>query len=157
MYLSKRSYVKNWDFYPPEQKHTILIKRNNKVRTDIKTERVSEIIEEIGYWRKANAIHGWFVNNIQDGIDNCREYYVSKEKLGTLLEAVKEVLKGCDLEKKKVKNIKKAKELLPPTEGFFFGGYDFDEWYISDLLETKEIIGKALEEQDGDIYYESSW
>ena len=28
------------------------------------------------YWRKANAIHGWFVKNAQQGIDDCRTYSV---------------------------------------------------------------------------------
>ena len=31
---------------------------------------------EVAYWRKANAIHGWFVYNIQDGVDDQNEYYV---------------------------------------------------------------------------------
>jgi hypothetical protein len=33
------------------------------------------------YWRKADAIHEWFVENIQEGEDNCLEYYVSREQL----------------------------------------------------------------------------
>ena len=39
---------------------------------------------KVAYWRKANAIHGWFVDNIQDGVDDQNEYYVSKEKLEEL-------------------------------------------------------------------------
>ena len=30
-----------------------------------------ETHEEVGYWRKANAIHGWFVRNVQNGKDDC--------------------------------------------------------------------------------------
>ena len=41
---------------------------------------------ETGYWRKANHIHQWFVENIQDGNDDCREYYVPRERLKELLE-----------------------------------------------------------------------
>ena len=29
---------------------------------------------EIGYWRKSNQIHKWFVDNIQEGVDNCATY-----------------------------------------------------------------------------------
>ena len=32
--------------------------------------------EMVGYWRKANHIHKWFVDNVQEGIDDYREYYV---------------------------------------------------------------------------------
>ena len=31
----------------------------------------SRIIEQVGYWRKANQIHNWFVENVQDGEDDC--------------------------------------------------------------------------------------
>jgi len=33
------------------------------------------------YWRKVNAVHKWFVDNVQGGEDNCGEYYVSNTKL----------------------------------------------------------------------------
>lgn len=33
------------------------------------------------YWRKANQIHRWFVENVQHNIDNCAMYYVSKNEL----------------------------------------------------------------------------
>jgi len=33
--------------------------------------------EEIGYWRKANAIHGWFVRELADGVDECQQIPVS--------------------------------------------------------------------------------
>jgi hypothetical protein len=31
-----------------------------------------------GYWRKANAVHGWFVQHVQGGEDNCRPYEVER-------------------------------------------------------------------------------
>jgi len=43
-----------------------------------------EITFPVGYWRKANQIHNWFVQNIQNGNDNCGNYYVSRENLETL-------------------------------------------------------------------------
>ncbi len=36
---------------------------------------------EVGYWRKANQIHNWFVKNVQGGVDDCGYYGVTKEKL----------------------------------------------------------------------------
>ena len=104
MYLYKKTYVKNWDHMGPEERHEITILKGGKPRSDIKPERISEIVEEVGYWRKANAIHAWFVKNVQDGNDDCGEYYASVEKLSELLGLVNEVLKASKLKKGKVKN-----------------------------------------------------
>ena len=35
----------------------------------------------VGYWRKANAIHGWFIRECANGVDECQDIYVSKENL----------------------------------------------------------------------------
>jgi hypothetical protein len=114
----------------------------------VKSERVKEIIEEIGYWRKANAIHNWFVKNIQEGVDECQESYVNKDSLKKLLEIVNEVLA----------NPKRAEELLPNATGFFFGSQEYDKYYFDDLKDTKSILEKALEESENSgFYYQSSW
>lgn len=104
----------------------------------------------IGYWRKANAIHNWLVNNCApDGEDNCRPFDVPQEKLMELRALVEEVLDNPD----------KAKELLPTGAGFFFGSTEYDEWYIKDLEHTKAILDKALAlpEMEYDISYQASW
>lgn len=85
---------------------------------------------KVGYWRKANQIHKWFVDNVQDGVDNCATYPVTYEQLQELLSLVNEVLK----------NHKLAAELLPTETGFFFGSDEYGEWYFTDLEETKRII-----------------
>lgn len=46
----------------------------------------------VGYWRKANAIHGWFVREVQDGIDDCKRNYVPREKLIELKKVCQEAL-----------------------------------------------------------------
>lgn len=50
----------------------------------------------VGYWRKAHDIHGWFVENVQDGVDNCGEYYVSRTSLTELKEGIERVLADPD-------------------------------------------------------------
>lgn len=108
------------------------------------------LFEEVGYWRKANAIHRWFVENIQDGVDDCGKYEVEKEKLEELLAYCKEVLEDHS----------KAEELLPSQCGFFFGSTEYDEWYFEDIKDTIKILEKVLEETDFDrqmITYQSSW
>lgn len=115
----------------------------------IKDERVSSVVERVGYWRKANAIHQWFVDNVQDGEDNCGYYYVSRENLEVLLETVNKVLDDHSL----------AEDLLPTQSGFFFGATDYDDYYFEDLKETKKIIEEIFAEGDvrAEYQYHSSW
>ena len=35
----------------------------------------------VGYWRKANAIHGWFVRELANGVDECQRINVGREDL----------------------------------------------------------------------------
>ena len=83
MYLYKRIYV--WS--DGEVKLQI-----TGIKSKVNPERVRYVVEEAGYWRKANAIHRWFVDNVQDGDDNCGTYYVSIDNLKELLATVDEVL-----------------------------------------------------------------
>jgi hypothetical protein len=137
---------------------------------------------EAGYWRKANQIHSWFVNNCQGGVDKCQETLIHKSQLEDLLITCIQVQKGSELKEGKVVNgyrfddqgnkIKMmedgkvivdpstAQELLPSSSGFFFGGTEYDEWYYRDVEETINIIKKVLESTDfteEEIYYQASW
>lgn len=109
---------------------------------------VKEISVEAGYWRKANAIHDWFVKNVQDGEDECRPHYVSREQLESLRDVCKRVLSFRHL----------AVELLPTTKGFFFGSTEYDDYYYQDLEQTVAIIDHALSlPVEWDFEYISSW
>ena len=145
MYLYKRTYVgAKWkdrnvvlDFLQMDDIH-------------IDENRISYIMEEVCYWRKANAIHRWFVDNVQDGIDNCGEYYVSGTQLQDLVNICKKVKDDLSL----------ASELLPSQEGFFFGETDYGNYYKEDLEDTINNLTKVLEEPNGidsDYIYQSSW
>ncbi len=182
MYLSKKTYVKNWEHNGPENQHQITVSKGGKPRTDIKPERISYITEEVAYWRKFNALHGWFVNECADGVDECQNIYVSVDKLKELLNTLKEVELAISKSKKVVKVLKDwndseyevevydcedaVKELLPPTQGFFFGGYEIDEWYKENVEETVKTIENILKEDEeseehglwsGEYFYRASW
>ena len=105
----------------------------------------------VGYWRKANAIHAWIVDNCADGVDECQRIYVSKDKAEELLANCKQVLADPSL----------ALELLPPQSGFFFGSTDIDEWYLEDLKHTVAIFEKVLSSSKrgevDSIIYQASW
>jgi hypothetical protein len=186
MYLNKRTYVKNWSHMDKSELHTVTIKMGGKKRADIKPERVSYIIEEVAYWRKFNALHGWFVTNVADGVDDCKEVYVSHENLMELHETllkVQEILNAAPTVQREVSNgwqtdgnggIKETtamilvydceeeiNEVLPPTPGFFFGSQEIDGWFKQNVDETVTVIGDILKEIEfgysSDYYYEASW
>lgn len=109
---------------------------------------IKEVSIEAGYWRKANAIHDWFVKNVQDGEDNCGYYWVGREQLTELKAVCEEVLADRS----------KARELLPPAQGFFFGSTDINEYYFQDLERTVKIIDECMTlPLDWEFEYHSSW
>jgi hypothetical protein len=110
--------------------------------------RIKTITVEAGYWRKANQIHHWFVQNVQDGEDDCRSAYVSQEKLTELRE----------LCQRAIDNPEQAHLILPRTEGFFFGNKEYDQWYFEQLKDTIEVIDNALAmPEQWEFNYTSSW
>jgi uncharacterized protein YneR len=104
---------------------------------------------KVGQWRKANHIHKWFVDNVQSGEDDCREYSVSRESLQELKELCLNVMADQS----------QAESLLPREQGFFFGSEEVDEWYFEDVKYTLELIDHLLTDQfeDYEFHYQSSW
>jgi len=154
MYLTKKTYV------GAEYKHRNVTGEVKifveGVELPIQFNRIAEISERVGYWRKANQIHNWFVQNVQDGVDNCGDYEVEYEHLTRLLNDCKEVLKDPE----------KASKKIPTRSGCFFGNTEYNEWYLDQLKATVEIITpllKEAKEYDGKKYlpetivYSSSW
>ena len=102
----------------------------------------------VGYWRKANHIHQWFVDNVQDGRDECQEAYFPREVLEKLKADCEIVLESPAL----------APEVLPVQEGFFFGSTEYDEYYFEDIKDTVKIIDRVLQmPEEWDFVYQSSW
>jgi hypothetical protein len=109
----------------------------------------AEVKLQIAYWRKANAIHKYFVDNCANGKDECQDTYVEREQLEDLLNRCKTILEDHS----------KAEELLPSQSGFFFGSTDYDEWYFHDLEQTVPVLEKILKEspEDWEFEYKASW
>lgn len=167
MYLSKKIYIgANYDWNEVEGDFKI---RSKGKELPLELKDVKYVEKEVAYWRKANQIHKWFVDNVQDGNDDCGTYYVSREDLKKLLDICKQIKEKCPLIKGKVKNGQTynnkteqwediiedgeimtnpeiAEELLPSQEGFFFGGTDYDEYYYYDICHTIESLEKALQD-----------
>jgi len=163
MYLEVRKYVSRAEFSSPgnytnSQEYASLI-ANAPAGIDKYTDFGGiSVSYPAGYWRKANAIHGWFVNNVQGGEDNCQPYYVPREKLVELQNDCRAVLlvnAGADKEEVAIDHG------LNPTQGFFFGSYEMDEYYDQDLKYTIEMLDHVLscvpDEYEYSFYYTSSW
>ena len=147
MYLNKHTYVQQWEHQKPEEKYKVEVTKGGEP-TNINPKKIKYIIEEAGYWRKANQIHQWFVENVQKGVDDCGNYYVGTDDLEKLLDACEKVKPDNSL----------AETLLPSASGFFFGGTEYDEWYFNGIDNTIEILKEALaDESDSSYYYSSSW
>lgn len=145
MYLSAKRYTGK--YHNPELAKAIrdalgiTFTTNNLDTTEVKL--------EAAYWRKANQIHKWFVDNVQEGEDDCGHYYVSREKLGELRALCMRIQGNHEL----------ASQLLPSQAGFFFGSVDYDEGYFRDIEDTIAQINACLEafNEDWNFEYHSSW
>ena len=106
-----------------------------------------DITFEAAYWRKANHIHKWFVDNCQGGRDECQKAYVAREDLEKLIKVCEDSLKEED------------HRLLPPADGFFFGGVCVDEYYWNDTKNTVKNLKKILKtfHEETQFTYQSSW
>ena len=139
------------EWVKPEFRDEITIKRGGK---EVDTRRVRYVEEEVGYWRKANAIHRWFVENVQKGEDDCKTYPVTLTQLITLRDLCQEVLNS--------KAVELAEATMPTKSGFFFGNTEYDDYYFDDLKSTIKIVDWILEEDNMEgtystYTYQSSW
>jgi hypothetical protein len=153
MYLKGKRYLSSYN----DQDKPVKVALNKLIfGEDFQLDRldrqvsVNEVVAEVAYWRKANAIHKWFVDNVQEGVDECQESFVSREQLQELLDVCNKVLADTSL----------ASELLPPQAGFFFGNTDVNEWYMQDVKFTADRITELLNDEnwgDWNFYYHASW
>lgn len=118
--------------------------------------KVTGVSVRVAYWRKANQIHKWFVDNVQNGEDDCNKYFVNREQLDELRELCKRVFA-----KRYTKtHAKYAEKNLPTASGFFYGDVEYGEDYYADLSETISLLApeKLNRYNDGfEFEYQASW
>lgn len=150
MYLSAKKYLSQYLNEKDSQKIQSINELFGVEGDEENDYGVKEVTFRVAYWRKANAIHQWFVENVQEGTDDCGEYYVSREQLQELLKLCEQI----------IAEPKQAIELLPTRSGFFFGSTEYDEWYMGDIQHTVDRFKKILSDpafEKSDFYYQSSW
>jgi hypothetical protein len=150
MYLEARKYVSSYSDISDYE----AIKEIMELKTgDIPEASSGSVSLGVMYWRKVNSVHEWFVNNVQDGKDDCGQYHVDRDKLVELMETCKKVVDNRG-------DTAVAEELLPTASGFFFGDTDYEEYYYEGLLWTIEGLERILNNpayNDMDFQYTSSW
>jgi len=148
MYLEARRFL--WSFDDGTGKDAETVRKLREIMPELGDMRPNYVTAEAAYWRKANAIHRWFVENVQEGEDDCGHYHVSREQLADLATLCDDILQGRAT----------AEEDLPTQSGFFFGGTDYDDWYRRNLEYTRDRIRALLnnpELEGWEFQYHSSW
>lgn len=92
---------------------------------------------QLGYWRKDHELHQWFVSNVQQGIDNCQPYLVTKEHIQALHEELKN--KMSTMSKEEVEE-----------HTYYYQNLKKTERITSDILDTFNF-------DDNHLIYQSSW
>ncbi len=136
------------------------------------------LLDEIMYWRKANAIHDWFVEYVQHGNDDCGNYEIHRETIEELYNITKQVYDSLKYKKRVTQVFKDydgkpyeedcysptdlsvASLLLPTQDGFYFGSVNYNEYYFKMVVETmnkcKEILD-TFDFENNYLVYSSSW
>lgn len=147
MYLNSKKYIQKWDHRPDATSDAIEALNVPGMGSMKPAYLECQAI----YWRKANAIHRFFVERVQGGNDDCGHYYVPREVLVNLLAAAKAVLADPKL----------GPNALPTQAGFFFGDTNYDDWYLYDMrytaVELEKLIASDLWKDGWEFYYHSSW
>jgi len=133
-YLKAKKYVSGYDYSNDAEKESYnsILNAVGLTQGDVsKNSPFGNIELIVAYWRKANQIHNWFVNECQDGKDECQESYVDRDQLQALVDLCKNVIET------------KNPKLLETRSGFFFGSTSYDECYYQDLEYCHLIINPA--------------
>lgn len=117
-----------------------------------------EITDQVGYLRKVNAVHGWIVRHLAEGVDECQRIYLDRESVVMLVADLHDAIDNP-----------KTNTGLPPTPGFFFGSTERDDWYLDDMKDALAIFTWLLEVMEADeakdtrgdtdyqYWYQASW
>jgi hypothetical protein len=156
MYLEARKYVSGYSHRPIDEQNEYeeVLNSVGMSRADLPSEAspFASVSINVAYWRKSNQIHAWFINTYAEGVDDCKPVHLGERgRLRELRDLCQQVLDDHS----------KAEELLPVGEGFFFGSYDYNEYYFADLENTIEQLDKLLSNpklaEGWDFIYQASW
>lgn len=105
--------------------------------------------EVMGRFKKANQIHRWFLENVQNGIDDGGFYQIDECQFKRLYKLCVTVDYYPE----------RAEELLPTLKGFDIGSSKYDEAYFDNLKKALIVLGninKTFDFEKSDLIYSSS-
>lgn len=151
MYLYRREYLSNYSWGEDENRKQKFAAIADAIGIEPCMDSPHIHVEVcVAYWRKANAIHKWFCD-LDGGRDECQNIYVTRDRLVELRKLCADVVFEPAM----------ASSVLPTQQGFFFGSYDYDEWYMDDMKNTITQLDKILESVPEDSFtdfiYRASW
>jgi hypothetical protein len=163
-YLYARKYVAGWKQDSEEHRNEYERLLEMFGMTEFVTEHSPSATVQftVAYWRKANAIHGWFVREVQGGEDECLPHDVDIAQLKDLHSACMDILLTKERYGEEVA-AERGMVLLPPVSGFFFGVTDISDWYWQDLDDTVEQLDRVFaipippKDWQWGFQYRSSW
>lgn len=184
MYLYAKKYLGDWNHDKGKERTQYRQALEAAGIPDFRCEGSPSLTVKVtvAYWRKANAIHAWFVKNVQGGKDKCEETPVERAQLEALVNICNRVLESVETVEGDISNgtthhpggrvehhtvrgrvlaqVAIAEKLLPTQDGFFFGSTEYSEYYLADLHDTVDQISAILQDprfNDFDFTYRSSW
>jgi hypothetical protein len=160
-YLYKKTYVQNWEHTSPERRYSVVVKQGG-LKCNIKPERISYIIEQVGYWRKFNALHGYIVDTFASGEDNCQHISLEEDDLIQILDTLKQAKYILDSDASDEVKSDKLSDVFPTADGFFFGSTFYADYYAECVDITIILLSDLIDECEDDnysysFYYQASW
>lgn len=156
MYLYAERYVGGYDFSESKDTYRQIVEILDMADLASRDTPSLTVRVPVAYWRKANQVHNWFVQNVQGGEDDCEPHSVSPEALQELVDACRLAIAAYQRGDHNM-----AVETLPPTSGFYFGSTEVDEGYLYELESTIDqispLLPPALATTRYEFYYQSSW
>lgn len=128
-----------------------------------------QITTNVCYWRKFNALHKYMRDHFgRESEDNCVDMFLNIDDIRKLLMELKNLVKQIKLDKDGIiTNQEICEEILPPEDGFFFGSTALDSYYVEDIKDTIEMLGRVIDDHaklveagvdEYDIsYYYNAW
>ncbi|MEN1970489.1 hypothetical protein WMZ97_20735 [Lentibacillus sp. N15] len=129
-FLAIKDYIKHFEFYG---------------------HKWESLLTEEMYWRKANHIHSWFVQHIQNGIDD------NGAMSEVTLEQLEELYRSCRLV---LRDHSKAMDILPRMAGPYFGDLSYNFLYLDQVKQTSDKLEQLMQPEFLDknyLLYQSSW
>ena len=129
---------------------TVDIRKNGK-NVPVELNRILEITECVGYWRKFTPLHQWMLENALSGENDCQEHVISQGVISMLKADCEKIISA------KKDWIAQAKEVFPYLH-FEKADPDQLEEFLSEIRYTYQILLDLPEEYPDAVYcYKASW